>query len=77
MLTTESAARKDLSTARHGVELQHRHFSFIAAVIAAMPSHAASLRAQRESCASAFADACARSNPRFDRGRFLKACGVS
>lgn len=76
MLSLESANRKDHSTAKHGVEMQHRHFAFIAAVIAAMPSHAASLRAQRQSCASAFADACAQSNPRFDRARFLKACGV-
>jgi hypothetical protein len=75
-LTSQAANRKDLSTAQNGVELQHRHFSFIAAVIAAMPDHAPSLRAQRASCASAFADACTQSNPRFDRARFLKACGV-
>lgn len=76
MLTNQAANRKDLSTARHGVELQHRHFSFIAAVIAEMPDHAATLRTQKRSVALSFADACSRSNPRFDYGRFLKACGV-
>jgi len=80
MLTTESAARKDLSTARHGVELQHRHFSFIAAVIAGFPTidqPGGIPRKMRETLVERFADACAQSNPRFDRCRFLKACGVS
>lgn len=75
MLTTESAARKD-RTSGQGAELQHRHFAFIAATIASMPDHAATLRAQKRSTAHAFADACARSNPRFDRARFLAACGL-
>lgn len=74
MLTIESAARKDRTTGA-SAELQHRHFAFIAAVIAAMPSHAASLRAQKSSVANSFAEACARTNPRFDRRRFMKACG--
>ena len=52
-----------------------KHFEFIAATIAAMPTFAPSLRAQKDSCARAFADALARENPRFDRARFLKACG--
>ncbi len=73
-LTAQSANRKDLNTARHGVELQHRHFSFIAGVIAAMPGHADTLRAQKASCATAFADACASTNPNFNRSRFLAAC---
>lgn len=75
MLTDESATRKDLNTGTSGT-LQHRHFAFIAATIKAMPDHAASLRAQKCSCALAFADACASSNPRFDRARFLRACGL-
>jgi hypothetical protein len=71
-LTQQSAFRKDLNTARHGVELQHRHFSFIAAVIKDMrlPEPA------RGVVALEFAAACAGSNPRFDRQRFLSACNV-
>lgn len=53
-----------------------KHFEFIAATIAAMPGHAPSLRAQKESCARSFADALTKENPRFDRARFLKACGL-
>lgn len=60
---------------RNGAPLfQHRHFAVIAAVIADMPKHAASLRAQRESCANAFADRLAATNPNFDRSRFIAAC---
>lgn len=73
MLTQESALRKDHTNIKSSLE--HRHFAFIAGVIAAMPAHAATLRAQKRSVALAFADACADSNPRFDRGRFLRACG--
>lgn len=75
-LTTESAARKDRTTAAGVPTLEHRHFAFIADVIASMPTHAATLRTQQRSCALSFADACARTNPRFDRARFLSACGV-
>lgn len=74
MLTHESAARKDRTTG-NSAKLEHRHFAFIAATIAALPSHAASLRDQKRSTALAFADACACTNPRFDRAHFLKACG--
>lgn len=79
-LTTESASRKDVRSAEKadgswpGV-LQHRHFAFIAATIKAMPDHAPSLRAQKRSVTLAFADACDGTNPRFDRARFLRACG--
>ena len=55
--------------------MTRKHFEFIASTIAAMPTHAATLRTQKRSCALAFADALASQNPRFDRGRFLKACG--
>lgn len=71
-LSTDAATRKDKTTK---TELQHRHFAFIAAVIASMPDHAPSLRAQKASCATAFADACQGSNPRFERARFMRACG--
>lgn len=65
---------KDKRTALKGVEMQHRHFAFIAATIAGMPDHAPSLRAQKASTAAAFASACARTNPKFDRDRFIAAC---
>lgn len=73
-LKTASANRKDISTAARGVTLEHRHFSFIAGVIAAMPDHAPSLRAQKASVAYSFCDACADTNPKFDRSRFIAAC---
>jgi hypothetical protein len=34
-------------------------------------------KAQRDTVAAHFADALERTNPRFDRERFLKACGVA
>lgn len=70
MLTKESALRKDQTTA-HGAELQHRHFAFIAATIKQMHT------ADRTIAAKHFADACAGTNPRFDRARFLSACGAN
>lgn len=75
MLTMQSALRKD-RTQPSSPNLQHRHFAFIAATIAAMPDHAATLRTQKRSCGLAFADACGRTNPKFDRARFLRACGL-
>lgn len=68
-LTPQAANRKDQSTARHGVTLQHRHFAFIAGVIARHP-----VAHERVTMYAAFVDACERSNPRFDRGRFRAAC---
>jgi hypothetical protein len=51
--------------------LQRKHFEFIAATI-----HAMSDKTSAEVAAHEFATACARENPRFDRARFLKACGA-
>lgn len=48
-----------------------RHFEFIASTIRNMPTFAASLRTQRESCAAAFADALAKTHSNFDRDRFI------
>lgn len=53
-----------------------KHYIKIAAIIAAMPDHAESLRSAKSSTARAFADALKLENPRFDRDRFLAACGV-
>jgi len=51
-----------------------KDFQFIANVIAAMPSHAPSLRAQKASCAQAFALALGKTNPRFNTEKFVTAC---
>lgn len=45
--------------------------------IVAPSQMAAACREQRDAYARAFADALARENPRFDRERFLRACGVA
>lgn len=80
-LTAESAARKDRTTANGSPELQHRHFAFIAATLSNMkPTKRNSTFELRTSewrgACNSFADACAVSNPRFDRKRFLTACNV-
>jgi hypothetical protein len=72
---SQAANRKDINTAQRGVTLEHRHFAFIAATIAGMPDHSPSLRALKRSAALTFADACAGTNSRFDRERFMAACG--
>ena len=51
-------------------------FELVADVIKSMPGFAPSLRDQKASCAQAFAARLTLINPRFDRERFLKACGV-
>ena len=72
MLTQEAASRKDRTTGQN-VELQHRHFAFIAATIKGMRVLS---RRDRETVAKQFSEACALSNPRFDRDRFMTACGL-
>ena len=71
-MTPAAAHRKDLNA--KPATMSHAHFRTIAAVIRGMPTHAATLRAQQASCATAFADALAATNPNFDRARFLAAC---
>jgi hypothetical protein len=83
-LTIERALRKDKRTATHRKAngLQHRHFAFIAATLWDLKfdfikeGDTASYEkwfAHVRHCA----DACAAGNPRFDRARFLRACGVT
>lgn len=67
-LSIDAATRKDKASGK-GATLEHRHFAFIAATIADMP------RGLRSATAQHFASAFASSNPRFDRARFLTACG--
>lgn len=77
-LKTASALDKDRRTAGY-VEMQHRHFATVAAIIRSM----AKVHNQehgfidvRDDVAEHFADELAKTNPRFDRKRFLAACRV-
>lgn len=75
-LSIESALRKDKRSGQYRQldAMQHRHYAVIAAIIAAMPSHAATLRTAKRSTALLFADKLA-TNSNFNRARFLRACG--
>ena len=68
MLMTQSALRKD-HTSGLG-PLQHRHFATIAAII--REAHVA----DQEGMAHHFARLLRGTNPKFDRARFLRACGL-
>lgn len=57
--------------------MTRKDYVLIAAAIAKMPDFASSLRTAKASAAASLADALASDNARFDRERFLKACGVS
>lgn len=75
-LTPETAARKD-RTQPSGNEMQHRHFATIAAIIRDMDFVHTGTQGFvdiREDVATHFANGLARTNPRFDRKRFLAAC---
>lgn len=75
MLTPESATRKD-KTSGLG-EMQHRHFATVAAIIRGMDkvhNQEHGFIDIREDVAEHFANELARTNPRFDRARFLRAC---
>lgn len=76
-LTTEAATRKDKTTGLS--EMQHRHFATVAAIIASMSkvnNQEHGFIDVREDVAEHFADELAKTNPRFDRARFMRACGV-
>lgn len=69
--------RKDISTAAKGVDLQHRHFAFIAATLkATKPESAGPELNQWTNMTLQFASECRSTNPKFNRDRFLSACGV-
>lgn len=72
-LTTESAARKDKTNA-HATTFEHRHFARLAAILADMPIRWGQ---RRGDVINHFADQLANTNPRFDRRRFLAACGIA
>jgi len=68
---------KDIRTANKHIELQHRHFCFIADCLRDSkpePHWDANKTAQWQSVVNSFVAACRRSNGRFDPDRFLAAC---
>jgi hypothetical protein len=77
MLTIESALRKDMTNGK--ADMQHRHFATIATIIREIDKGLipCSTNATRKFMAELFADELRYTNPRFDRARFLKACGVA
>lgn len=76
-LTKESALRKDTAHRNGNIDgLQHRHFAVIAGVLKELNENANGGVEAMEHVICKFANACAASNPRFDRERFLRACGV-
>ena len=74
-LKPEAAARKDKAT---GIApMQHRHFASIAAILADMDGENCGVsRGQHSDICDHFARHLATSNPKFDRDRFLTACGA-
>lgn len=68
-LTKNTAHRKDLSA---GIgPMEHRHFATIATIIRGMGEGVA-----QDMVAHLFADSLGATNSKFDKRRFLLACGV-
>jgi hypothetical protein len=57
--------------------MTRKDFAMLSAAIAAMPSHAPTLRITKRSAALTIADAITDHYPRFDRDRFLRDCGFT
>jgi len=75
-LTKKTAYRKDINC---GIaDMQHRHFATIATIIREIDEGLipCSEDATRKFMAELFADRLGATNPKFDRRRFLMACGV-
>ncbi len=71
-LTRHAALAKDRATANASPSFQHRHFAAVAAILRGTNDLANYGPVCRH-----FATELAHTNPRFDRGRFLAACGVA
>lgn len=69
VLTTASANRKDLNAGF--ATMEHRHFATIAAIVRDIDDPKV-----RFCMATHFADRLDRTNPKFDRNRFMAACRV-
>lgn len=77
-LTVDAAFSKDKTNAKAFETLQHRHYAVIAGIIATL-NHTPrkdGYFTMREGTADHFANELS-ANPRFDRARFLRACGVA
>jgi hypothetical protein len=70
-LKSDAALRKDRTNAADLSTLQHRHYAAIAGIIHDLDFH----QNVKFDIARAFADRLA-TNARFDRKRFMVACGV-
>ena len=68
-MTPASMQRKDAATAAAVPEFEHRHFAYIASIIGSLPAGI-----ERKALAYRFADRLEKTNPRFDRARFINAC---
>lgn len=74
-LTTESALAKDKRTGKSA--MQHRHFATVATIIESMRTHPVGWDSDLiDDVSMHFADELEETNPKFDRIRFLAACGV-
>ena len=71
-LTTQSAYRKDLRTPS-GVTMEHRHFAVIAATLRAYFDDNTMSPDLKQDMLDHWADAMARTNPKFNRNRFVRA----
>lgn len=72
-LKPEAAARKDATNA-FAPSMEHRHFATIAAILASLVDTYDNPLTKHD-VIEAFADQIARTNSKFDRQRFLTACG--
>ena len=72
-LSKQAAHKQDLIS--NVGEMQHRHFATVAFIIRRLElPEMLSEDEMRSTIARQFADHLEHSNPRFDRGRFLRAC---
>ena len=69
-LTQSTAANKDANSAKEKDTMQHRHFAVVAGIIKDMPAN------QRQAVAEHFASGLRSANSKFNKARFLKACGI-
>ena len=72
-LSTTAAKAKDMRT--HKVEMQHRHFATIAAIIKNLDNGIGTGH-DKTAIAEHFAEELSQTNPKFDKSRFIKACGM-
>ncbi len=75
-LKPATAAYKDSLGAKNPATLQHRHFAVIAGILADLGPNQGVFPNQNQAICEHFADGLAETNPKFDRKRFLAACGV-